>query len=71
MGYGDRESVDKLKNALAKLDVPVVIVDRDFDYSQWDTIYFQNYESGYIATESMIKAGNTKIGIIQGDMQLK
>jgi len=71
MGYGDKASVDKLKNALAKLDVPVVIVDRDFDYSQWDTIYFQNYESGYIATESMIKAGSTKIGIIQGDMQLK
>nr|WP_308741956.1 LacI family DNA-binding transcriptional regulator [uncultured Anaerocolumna sp.] len=71
LGYGDLESVDKLKSALAKLNVPVVVVDRDFDYSQWDTVYFQNYESGYIATESLIKAGNRRIGIILGDMQLK
>ncbi len=71
MGYGDRASVDKLKAALAKLNVPVVVVDRDFDYSQWDTVYFQNYESGFMATESLIKAGSRKIGIIQGDMQLK
>ena len=71
MGYGDRESVDKLKAALARLDVPVVVVDRDFDYSQWDTVYFQNYESGFIAAESLIRAGHQKIGIIQGDMQLK
>ncbi len=71
MGYGDLESVEKLKNALAKLNVPVVVVDRDFDYSQWDTVYYQNYESGYIATESLIKAGNNRIGIILGDMQLK
>ncbi|MDO5408087.1 MAG: LacI family DNA-binding transcriptional regulator [Eubacteriales bacterium] len=71
MGYGDRESVEKLKEALARLDVPVVVVDRDFDYSQWDTVYYQNYESGFIATESLIRAGNRTIGIIQGDMQLK
>ena len=71
MGYGDRASVEKLKAALAKLNVPVVVVDRDFDYSQWDTVYFQNYESGFMATESLIKAGSRKIGIIQGDMQLK
>lgn len=71
MGYGDYESVNKLKAALAKLDVPVIVVDRDFDYSPWDTVYFQNYESGYLAAESLIHAGSRKIGIIQGDMQLK
>lgn len=71
LGYGDIESVDKLKSALEKINVPVVIVDRDFDYSQWDTVYFQNYESGYIATENLIKARNRRIGIILGDMQLK
>jgi LacI family transcriptional regulator len=70
-GYGDMESVDKLKGALEKINVPVVIVDRDFDYSQWDTVYFQNYESGYIATENLIKAGNHRVGIILGDMNLK
>ncbi len=71
MGYGDIESVDKLKSALARLNAPVVIVDRDFDYSQWDTVYYQNYESGYIAADNLIKAGNKRIGIILGDMQLK
>lgn len=71
MEYGDRKSIQRISQALAKLDVPVVVVDRDFDYSQWDTVYFQNYESGFLATESLIRAGHRKIGIIQGDMQLK
>lgn len=71
MGYVGLESVEKIKAALSKLNVPIVIVDRDFDYSEWDTVYFQNYESGYIAAESLIKAGNHRIGIILGDMQLK
>lgn len=70
MGYG-LESIDKIKAALSKLAVPIVVVDRDFDYSEWDTVYFQNYESGYLAAESLIKAGNERIGIILGDMQLK
>lgn len=71
MGYGNLASVEKIKTALSKLNVPTVVVDRDFDYSEWDTVYFQNYESGYIAAESLIKAGNQRIGIILGDMQLK
>lgn len=71
MGYVSLEAVEKIKAALSKLNVPVVVVDRDFDYSQWDTVYFQNYESGYIATENLIKAGNRRIGVILGDMQLK
>lgn len=71
LGYEDAESVAKIKEAFDKIKVPVVVVDRDFKNSQWDTVYFQNYESGYIATENLIKAGNKKVGIIQGDMNLK
>jgi LacI family transcriptional regulator len=71
LGYEDMESVEKLRDALEKIKVPVVVVDRDFNYSHLDTVYFQNYESGYLATESLIKAGNKRIGIIQGDMNLK
>lgn len=71
MGYVGQESIQKIKAALSKLNVPIVVLDRDFDYSEWDTVYFQNYESGYLATESLIKAGNDRIGIILGDMQLK
>lgn len=71
MGYVSLEAVEKIKTALTALNVPVVVVDRDFDYSEWDTVYYQNYESGYIAAEHLIKAGNRRIGIILGDMQLK
>lgn len=71
LGYEDMESVEKLREALEKINVPVVVIDRDFNYSHLDTVYFQNYESGYLATESLIKAGNKRIGIIQGDMNLK
>ncbi|MCF8017893.1 MAG: LacI family transcriptional regulator [Vallitaleaceae bacterium] len=71
MGYSDIVSVKKLKSILSKLNVPVVIVDRDFEHSSWDTVSYENYQSGYIATKSLIEAGNTEIGFIQGDMALK
>jgi LacI family transcriptional regulator len=71
MGYLDIASVIKFKKMLAKLNVPVVIVDRDFDHSSWDTVTYENYQSGYLATKSLIDAGNKTIGFIQGDMELK
>lgn len=71
MGYSDINSVTKLKKMLAKLDVPVVIVDRDFEHSTWDTVTYENFQSGYLATKSLIDAGNKTIGFIKGDMDLK
>lgn len=71
MGYVDINSVKRLKSMLNRLNVPVVIVDRDFEHSSWDTVSYENYQSGYIATKSLIEAGNTEIGFIQGDMELK
>lgn len=71
MGYADMASVSRLKSQLEKLNVPVVVVDRDFQYSNWDTVAYENYQSGYLATVSLINGGNKKIGFIQGDMDLK
>ncbi len=69
--YKNKTYAKNLKSTLDKLDVPTVIVDRYFDDCKWDTVVFENYQSGYIAAESIIKSGIDNIGIIQGDMNLK
>ncbi|MDD3369329.1 MAG: LacI family DNA-binding transcriptional regulator [Lachnospiraceae bacterium] len=71
LGYGELPAVKKLKSQLEKLDVPIVVVDRDFQYSIWDTVYYENFQSGYLATKALIESGNKKIGFLQGDMNLK
>ncbi len=69
--YKNEKYAKDLRDMIDKLDVATVVVDRYFDDCNWDTVVFQNYESGYIATENIIKSGITEIGIIQGDMNLK
>ena len=71
LGYTDPEDFSRLKEALGRLSMPVVILDRDFDYDQLDGVFYQNFESGYLATKALIEAGNRTIGILQGDMELK
>lgn len=71
LGYTDPQDFLRLKDALGKLTMPIVILDRDFDYEQFDGVFYQNFESGYLATKALIDAGNKTIGILQGDMNLK
>lgn len=70
-GDGDLAYVKELKKQLQGVGVPIVVVDRDFQYSVWDTVYYENYQSGYLATRTLIEAGVTRIGFLQGDMKLK
>lgn len=67
----DRMANRRLHNQLERLNVPTVVVDREFPGSKWDGVFFENYQSGYCAGEALIKAGNKKLGIITGDLNLK
>ncbi len=69
--YSEPDAANKLRRLLNNLRVPVIIVDREIENSQWDGVFYENYKSAYCATEVLIKEGHKKIGIITGDMDLK
>ena len=60
----------RFREELKQLNIPIVVVDRDIPDSRWDSILFENFNAGYMATRSMIDAGRRTIGIITGDMKL-
>lgn len=67
----DKEDMKRLQNHLTRLNVPVVLLDRYLNKGQWDGVYYENFRSGYIAASELIKAGNHKLGIITGDLNLR
>lgn len=71
IGYSDRAAEKSIRMQLRNLNVPVVLVDREIQNVQWDGVFYENFQSGYLATEHLICLGNKEIGIITGDMALK
>ncbi len=71
IGYSDEEAARSIRLQLKNLRVPVVLVDREIENVQWDGVFYENFQSGYLAAERLIERGNKKIGIITGDMDLK
>jgi len=69
--HNDCEAEKKLKQKLRDSKIPIVLLDRGVNNSQWDGVFFENYQSAYSATEILIKEGHEKIGIITGDLNLK
>ncbi|SMP71671.1 LacI family DNA-binding transcriptional regulator [Anoxynatronum buryatiense] len=69
--HDDSDAERKLKKKLRDLKIPTVILDRGVKNSQWDGVFFENYQSAYCATEILIQEGHEKIGIITGDLNLK
>lgn len=58
---------DYLKE-LEKLKLPIVLVDRDLKYTNYDGVYLDNVEGAYLATMALISAGHKKIATITGTM---
>ena len=69
--YAVDEESREIVNIIDRLDIPTVIVDRDFENIHWDGVFFENVKSVYAATEELIKAGNRRIGVITGGKKLK
>lgn len=58
-------------NALEKLNVPIVLIDRDIKYSNFDGVFLDNIEGAYQAVDCLIKEGHEKIAIIAGPTSSK
>ena len=53
-------------SALESLGIPVVLIDRDVKYSNFDGVFLDNVNGAYEATEALIKEGHKNIAIIAG-----
>lgn len=53
-------------SALESLGIPVVLIDRDVKYSNFDGVFLDNINGAYEATEALIKEGHKKIALIAG-----
>jgi LacI family transcriptional regulator len=68
--YSTSEQFDNLNDLLRQLRCPVVMLDRSINNLTIDGVYSDNYNSAFMATEALIKAGHRKIGIVEGDLKL-
>lgn len=69
--YGQSSQGQEIYRRLTAMNIPMVIVDRDFDNMLWDAVIYENYQSSFAAAQELVKAGNRRLGIITGDMNLK
>lgn len=60
----------RLQKQIRELNVPVVFLDRTMP-DRNDSVVYDNFGAAYRATEELIKAGNRRIGVITGDLNLK
>jgi len=67
----DRDDAKRYSDMLGRLGVPIVVVDRHMDGIELDGVFYENYESGYIAASELIKAGNRNLAVITGDTRLR
>ena len=56
---------EKIKLELERLTIPYVLVLRSLTNLKANQVYFDNVQGGYIATETLIKAGHKNIGCVK------
>ncbi len=66
----DNQTKEYLYN-LQKLGVPVVLADRELCDTDFDGVYTDDEKSSYQAVEALVKAGHTKIALIEGSSYIK
>jgi len=52
-----------------KRGIPVVLIDREFDDKEWDSVVVDNEQAANKAVRVLLEAGHKKIGIICGDKE--
>lgn len=58
--------VEKVNAELEKMDVPVVLVNRNLNSFQGDMVLLDNFKAGYEATMHLIDLGHRRIGFVKG-----
>lgn len=56
----------ELGNLLKKSEIPVVFLNRNIRFSDFDSVTSDNYQGGYMITSYLIEMGHKKIGHIMG-----
>ena len=51
---------------LAEMEIPTVVMDRDFPELEMDVVLSDNLQGGYVATQHLISLGHNRIGCIAG-----
>jgi LacI family transcriptional regulator len=69
-GLIDHEYNSDFVNAVKSLNVPVVLLDRDIEYVDWDGVFIDNFKGAYDSTQLLIKNGHKDIAIITGNRDL-
>lgn len=67
--YSDARDRKSLIRTLGEINVPVVVMDRNIQLPGVDVVYFNDYQGMYDATQALIEAGHTKIGLINADLE--
>lgn len=58
--------VEKVNTELERLDIPVVLVNRNLNSFQGDMVLLDNFKAGYEATMHLIDLGHKRIGFVKG-----
>lgn len=58
--------VEKVNAELERMDVPVVLVNRNLNSFQGDMVLLDNFKAGYEATMYLIDLGHKRIGFVKG-----
>ncbi|MDC7235474.1 MAG: LacI family DNA-binding transcriptional regulator [Spirochaetales bacterium] len=69
-GLYEHKYNEEFVNAVTSLKVPVVLLDRDVQYKEWDGVFIDNFKGAYEAVRCLIEAGHRRIGTITGNMEL-
>jgi LacI family transcriptional regulator len=56
--------------AILERNIPLVVMDREFENGPWDSIAVDNRDGGYQATSHLLKLGHRRIGCISGPPKL-
>ena len=68
--YSKPEEAKEILGLIQDLDTPVVIMDRKLDvFERYDGVFFDDRKSICEATEILINAGHTKVGIFNATME--
>ena len=57
---------DMKKDQFDSLGIPVVFVNRSFEWSDYDSVLMDNFKAGYIAAMHLIDNGHKRIGFVGG-----
>ena len=63
--------MELLETYIKELGVPIVILDRYLTRGNWHGVHYEDEQSGYLATKELIKAGNTNLAMLTGNLSLR